>query len=77
MRYSCEPDNEIKEIQLGEDETVRVILLRLKAKSNFHLTDHADRPFGIDDYPFGYVSAPTNPPLKLSHGSALSGKTTA
>jgi hypothetical protein len=74
LRYSSEADPEIKEIQIGEDDSVRVILTRLKAKSNFHLTDHASRPFGINDYPFGYVSASTNHPLKLLHGSALMGK---
>jgi hypothetical protein len=74
MRYSCDPDGEIKEILISEDDSVRIILSRLKAKSNFHLTDHASRHFGADDYTFGYVSTPGNPPLKLLHGSSQMGK---
>jgi hypothetical protein len=46
----------------------------LKTKSNFHLTDHENHPFGLDDFPFGYVSVAVNPPLKLLHGSAPMGK---
>jgi ribonuclease HI len=74
MRYSSGEDAEIKSIMIGEEDTVRVILLTLKAKSNFHLTDHASRPFGLDDCPFGYVSVSANPPLQLLHGSASMGK---
>jgi hypothetical protein len=39
MRYSGDPDREIKEVTITETDTVRVILSRLKAKSNFHLAD--------------------------------------
>jgi ribonuclease HI len=73
LRYSGERDAEILEISIGEDETT-LILSRLKAKSNFHLTDHANRPFGLDDFLFGYVTTPGNPPLKLLHGSVPMGK---
>jgi hypothetical protein len=74
MRYTGETDREIKEVTISETDTVRVILSRLKAKSNFHLADSEDKPFGIEDMPFGYVSIPSSPPLKLLHGSALRGK---
>jgi hypothetical protein len=74
MRYSGETDREIKEVTISETDTVRVILSRLKAKSNFHLADSEDKPFGIEDVPFGYVSIPSSPPLRLLHGSALRGK---
>jgi hypothetical protein len=74
MRYSGETDREIKEIPITETDTVRVILSRLKTKSNFHLADHNGKPFGIEDYPFGYVSVPSNPPLQVLHGSDLHGK---
>jgi hypothetical protein len=74
MRYSGKTDREIKEVTISETDTVRVILSRLKAKSNFHLADSEDKPFGIEDIPFGYVSIPSSPPLKLLHGSALRGK---
>jgi hypothetical protein len=74
LRYSGEGDGEIKSILIGENDTVRVILAALKTKSNFHLTDHENHPFGLDDFPFGYVSVAVNPPLKLLHGSELKGK---
>jgi hypothetical protein len=45
MRYSCDPDGEIKEIPISEDDSVRIILSHIKAKSNLHLTDHGNRPF--------------------------------
>jgi hypothetical protein len=67
-------DSEIKEVPISEDDTVRIILSRIKAKSNFHLTDVNNKPFGMDDYPFGYVSTAANPPLQILHGSALRGK---
>jgi hypothetical protein len=75
MRYSGEGDREIKDITITETDTVRVILSRLKAKSNFHLADVSGKPFAMEDFPFGYVSAAVNPPLQLLHGSALKGKT--
>jgi hypothetical protein len=74
MRYSVETDREIKEVTITETDTVRVILSHLKAKSNFHLADVTGKPFGMEDFPFGYVSSAINPPLQLLHGSALKGK---
>jgi hypothetical protein len=74
MRYSSGADRAINEISISEDDTVRAVLLRLKPGSNFHLADVNDKPFGIDDYPFGYVSIAANPPLQILHGSALKGK---
>jgi hypothetical protein len=67
-------DSEIKEVPISEDDTVRIILSRIKAKCNFHLTDVNNKPFGMDDYPFGYVSTAAKPPLKLLHGSVPMGK---
>jgi hypothetical protein len=69
MRYSGEGDGEIKSLMIGENDTTRMILLALKAKSNFHLTDSENHPFALDDCPFGYISVPANPPLKFLHGS--------
>jgi hypothetical protein len=74
MRYSSGPDKEINEIAISESDTIRVILMRLKAKENFHLTDESGRPFRMEDFPFGYVSIAPSQPLQLSHGSALKGK---
>jgi hypothetical protein len=74
MRYSSGPDREIKEMRISESDTIRVILMRLKAKGNMHLTDEAGRLFQMEDCPFGYVSIPADPPLQLLHGSALKGK---
>jgi hypothetical protein len=62
MRYSSGTDRAINEILISEADTVKVILLRLKAGSNFHLADVNGKPFGIDDCPFGYVSVAANPP---------------
>jgi hypothetical protein len=74
MQYLEEGSGEIKTVPISETDTVRVILLRLKAKGNFHLTDAEGKPFKIENVPFGYVSNPATPPLKLLHGSALRGK---
>jgi hypothetical protein len=62
MRYSAGEDREIKEVTLGENDTSRIILSRLKAGSNFHLADSNGKPFAIEDCPFGYVSLASNPP---------------
>jgi ribonuclease HI len=66
MRCSSGADGEIKEVPISEDDTVKIILLRIKAGSNFHLADNNDKPFGVDDCPFGYVSTAANPPSNYS-----------
>jgi hypothetical protein len=71
MRYRTERDPSIKEIPISEDDTPSSVVLKLKAGSNFHITDDGDHPFAMDDNLFGYGTFAANPPLKLLHGSAL------
>jgi ribonuclease HI len=76
MRYCTEHDRTIKEVSISEDDTPASVLLKLRAESNFHITDDKGRPFAMDDNLFGYCTSAANPPLKLLHGSALATKKT-
>jgi hypothetical protein len=76
LRYCTERDRTIKEVPISEDDTPQSVLLKLKAESNFHLTDEGGHPFAMDDWLFGYCSFAANPTLKLLHGSALMARKT-
>jgi hypothetical protein len=71
LRYHTELDQTIKEVSITEDDTPKMILMKLNLKDNYFITDHNGNPFGVDDSLFGYCTFQSNPPVQVLHGSAL------